>query len=212
MSILHRTTASTSQFVRPQGEWVFGLAVERANRAPALSTLSQHTCYLLQQQQNNSTFYALFWACADSAQLCMRVCVCFAACRLQAKGLLSDIQAEWEDWQHDLLLDTIQQQLLNHTAGGTSTAAPGRLRRGRNEMEGSCNAAAGSVSAGGVAQEPRRVSWCILQGFGTPHITRVSLGTHHKTRIFWSAQPGPATSQLHMRVTSSREVCHQQQR
>lgn len=71
--------------------------------------------------------------------------------------MLSDIQAEWEDWQHDLLLDTIRQQLTNPG----SCAAPAK-RRGRAEMEAPSNttAAPATQAAAGAAaaQEPRRVS------------------------------------------------------
>lgn len=75
--------------------------------------------------------------------------------RLKAKGLLSDIQAEWEDWQHDLLLDTIRQQLTNPG----SCAAPAK-RRGRAELEAPSNttAAPATQAAAAAAQEPRRVS------------------------------------------------------
>lgn len=74
--------------------------------------------------------------------------------RLKAKGLLSDIQAEWEDWQHDLLLDTIRQQLTNPG----SCAAPAK-RRGRAELEAPSNttAAPATQAAAAAAQEPRRV-------------------------------------------------------
>lgn len=84
-------------------------------------------------------------------------CVCVTCDRLKSKGLLADLQAEWEDWQHDLLLDTIQMQLS--TPGGLAAAAAataaGRQRRGRAEMEAA--AANAPAAAAGPGQEPRRV-------------------------------------------------------
>lgn len=83
--------------------------------------------------------------------------VCAVLRRLKSKGLLADIQAEWDDWQHDLLLDTIQLQLTN--PGSMAAAAAGRQRRGRAEMEaGGCANGTACASAGGAGQEPRRVS------------------------------------------------------
>jgi hypothetical protein len=93
---------------------------------------------------------------------CLIACVSLlrVTLRLKAKGLLAGLQTEWEDWQHDLLLDTIQLQLS--TPGGlaaaAAAAAAGRQRRGRAEME-ACTAAANgpAAAATGPGQEPRRV-------------------------------------------------------
>lgn len=89
---------------------------------------------------------------------------CVIINRLKAKGLLADIQGEWDDWQHDLLLDTIQLQLSNP---GAVTAQPARQRRGRAEMEGSAAAGSTSAVASAVAgsQEPRRVGAILMECF-----------------------------------------------
>jgi hypothetical protein len=102
--------------------------------------------------------------CGCPAPFCPVLCCAALSCpvsfaitnRLRAKGLLADIQGEWDDWQHDLLLDTIQLQLSNP---GAAPAPPARQRRGRAEMEGSAvGSASAAASAGTGSQEPRLVS------------------------------------------------------
>lgn len=89
-----------------------------------------------------------------------RAVLCYAVCRLAAKGLLDDIRADWEECQMDMTLQQLRQTNANAAAQASKAAAAAsgacagaaggnKARRGRGDVDEQADVS---------VDEPRRVS------------------------------------------------------